>query len=164
MTAVHNGRLPAFPIDAFPKMLWHYCEGVAEATQTPPEMTAMMMLGALSTVALGAQVDAGNGWVEELSLYILVVMGAAERKSTVLRHVTRPLREIERDRREQEAEDLRDQRLVIERLKSRRSALLRKYGQTEDDGERAEVLAELEGCGGRAREVRPGRRVPAPGR
>lgn len=136
-------RLPEFPIDSFPIPLRDYCEAVSEATQTPLELAAMSMLGALSTVSLGAQVDAGNGWTEELGLYVMVVMAAAERKSTVLRIVTRPLRDIEAQTREQERAELQEERSRKAVFEHRRRHLLQKYGKTEGDEERNELWQEI---------------------
>ena len=141
-----NARLPEFPVEAFPLSLRHYCESVAEATQTPLEMTAMVMLGALSTVSLGAQVDAGNGWIEELGLYTLIVMAAAERKSSVMRIVTSPLRELEDYAREQELEELREERSRKAVFEHRRRYLLSRYGKTDDAEERKELWDEIKDC------------------
>ena len=136
-------RLPPFPVEAFPHSLRHFCESVAEATQTPVEMTAITMLGALSTVALGAHVDAGNGWEEELCFYALVVMDAAERKSSVMRLVTRPLRELEQQQRDDERDRLREERSRKEVFENRRRELLRKYSKTEGAEDRKAIWEEI---------------------
>jgi hypothetical protein len=98
-------------------------------------MTAMGMLGALSTVSLGARVDAG-GWKEELSLYSMVVMEPGERKSGVMDHVKAPLREIERREREEEGSRLRELRARKEMHEHQRRELLRKQSKTDDPEER----------------------------
>lgn len=136
-------QLPAFPLSSFPPLLHEYCRSVAETTQTPPEMAAMMMLGALSTVALGVMVDAGNGWTEEIGLYTLIVMGAAERKSSVMKAVCSPLRAIERRQREEEFEELEEERLRLARFEARKSTLLRKIGQTDEPEARDAIWEEL---------------------
>ncbi len=138
-----SSRLPEFPLDAFPISAMHFCHAVAENTQTPTELVAMAMLGALSTVALGAQVDVGNGWTEELALYTMVVMGAGERKSTVMKHVTKPLREIERQVQVEEAEAVREEQARRAVFEHRRRHLLQKYGKEDDNEKRAELWTEI---------------------
>ena len=60
-----------------------YAENVAEHTQTPVDVAAVVMLGVLSTAALGLRVDVWWG-TEELSLYVLLTAISGDRKSSVM--------------------------------------------------------------------------------
>jgi replicative DNA helicase len=135
-------ELPPFPLDAFPPRLHLFCEAVAQHTQTPPELAACAMLGALSSAALGIKVDAGE-WREELALFLLVVMGPANRKSSVMEIVIGPLRELERERRSQMKDDVAHARSRKEGAEQRRRQLLGAYAKAQDAAERAVAMDDI---------------------
>jgi replicative DNA helicase len=96
--------LPSFPVDALPYALRQFIVGLAEATQTPPELTAVLSLGLIAAIVQKKyEVEVRPGWRENLSLFVIVALPSAERKSTVFRHVTQPLRRWEADQASQAA-------------------------------------------------------------
>lgn len=143
MTVVTAAPARTFPIDAFPARLALFCEAVAEATQTAPEMAACAMLGALSAVSLGIEVDAG-GWREELALYLLVVMGPAQRKSSVMGHILRPLELLDRECREDGYEAVKKAETRINAHEKRKQQLFSAQGNTNDQEERERLLEEID--------------------
>ncbi|WP_226353782.1 DUF3987 domain-containing protein [Pseudonocardia sp. ICBG601] len=86
-------RRPAeFPVEALPAVLADYVLALSRQTQTPPDMAAMCVLGAVAACAGGrAVVEARPGWREPVNVYALVVMPPASRKSAVITDSTRPL-------------------------------------------------------------------------
>jgi replicative DNA helicase len=90
------GEVPAFPVEVLPGWLGEYVAAVATATQTPPDLAAMLALAVLATVAAGAvEVEPRQGWREPLCLFIAVGMDAGSRKSGVFTAMTRPVAEFE---------------------------------------------------------------------
>ena len=88
----HQDKLPVFPIDAFPQWLEDFIEAEAEATQTPPDMAAMMALSVLAlAVAKKVEVRVNHGWFEPVNLWTLTTMEPANRKSAVVRDIMEPV-------------------------------------------------------------------------
>ncbi|MEV0316669.1 YfjI family protein [Nonomuraea fuscirosea] len=83
---------PAFPVTCLPTWMHGMIDGVAEETQTAPDIAAAFGLGALSTAAGGkAIVRVRGGWHEPLNLFLACVAPPATRKSAVFRNMTAPL-------------------------------------------------------------------------
>jgi hypothetical protein len=89
---------PAFPVRALPGWLADYVQAEATATQTPTDLAGMLVLSVLAAAAAGlAEVAVRPGWREPLNLYTAVGMSPGSRKSAVVRDVTGPLLELERE-------------------------------------------------------------------
>ncbi len=96
-----------FPTEAFPAPIRKFVEGVAESTQTPPEMVSVLVLTAFATIcAKRARVCLDHRWQEPLCLYGVVVMSPANRKSAVAKEVVRPLNAIEEELRKEHQANL----------------------------------------------------------
>lgn len=94
----HGALLPPFPIEALPDWCADEVTELAVATQTPPDLPGMTLLGVLSGVAGGrARVQARAGWVEPTNTYLAVFLDPGNRKSQVVESLIRPLREAEAD-------------------------------------------------------------------
>jgi hypothetical protein len=147
-----NRELPPFPVDALPARVAAMVRATAEHTQTPPDLAAFSALGVLSTAALGTVVDCGS-WQEQAALYLLVVMPSGDRKSTVLRMIVAPLREIERKRQDTAAPEVREQRRRRDVLETRKKKLTTQAAakdgndRFEAENELREVDEELAGIG-----------------
>jgi hypothetical protein len=88
----------AFPVRALPGVLAAFVEAEATATQTPPDLAAMMALSVLAAAAGGlAEVAVRPGWREPLNLFTVTGLSPGSRKSAVVRDVTRPLLALERE-------------------------------------------------------------------
>jgi replicative DNA helicase len=93
-----GGEVPLFPVEVLPGWLGEYVAAVATATQTPPDLAAMLALAVLATVTAGAvEVEPRPGWREPLCLFVAVGMDAGSRKSSVFTALTRPVAEFEHD-------------------------------------------------------------------
>ena len=138
-----NRHLAPFPTRALPTAVAAMVEATAEHTQTPTDLAALNALGVLSAAALGAKVDCGN-WDEEVTLYVLVVMPTGDRKSTVLKTIAGPLREIERRRQEEAAPDVRRRKSRRDVLEKRKRDLTNRVAKADAVEDRAPAEADLE--------------------
>lgn len=88
--------LPPFPVDALPKAIADYVRAVSENTQTAPDMAAVIALGVLAIAMQGKyEVMTDSGWKEQLSLLTTVIASPGERKSPVMKLMTRCIEDYE---------------------------------------------------------------------
>lgn len=86
------------PIDALPPDLGEYIAAVADNTQTPADMVAMLVFSSLAIVAANRYwVAREYDWIEPLVLWTLTALPPGSRKSAVSSRVARPLYAIERE-------------------------------------------------------------------
>ena len=84
-----NKDLPPFPLDALPPPVREYVVGVAEQTQTNPDMAAVVALGVLAICSQGRyMVEVRKGYREPLNLYVAVFANPGERKSAIISMMT----------------------------------------------------------------------------
>ena len=87
-----ESKLPTFPIEALPPIISEYTTAVAESLQVSIDMVAVAILGIISSCLQGTFfIEPKADWKEPLNLYILVVAKPSERKTPVLKEVTRPV-------------------------------------------------------------------------
>lgn len=90
-------QLPPFPLHVLPPVMREWVEAEAEATQTPPDLSACIALAVVSAcVQKKFEVEVRPGWSEPLSTYWTIALPPADRKSKVFRDATAPIREWER--------------------------------------------------------------------
>ena len=98
---------PPFPTSAFPAWLREFVEAEAIATQTPPDLAAMLAISVCAAaVAKAAEVEVRPGWREPLNLFTATILPPGNRKSAVLSDVIAPLEEYERDEIERRRTDV----------------------------------------------------------
>ena len=91
-----NSQLPPFPLESLPPWLRSFVVAVAEFTQTPPDLGALLVLAVLATIlAKRFVVRVRNQWVEPVNLYLLVALASGERKSAVVRLAIAPVQKLE---------------------------------------------------------------------
>jgi replicative DNA helicase len=106
---VGSGPLPRFPAAELPPTLADFVTGLATATQTPPDLPGVMVLGALAGAAGGrAVVEVRAGWREPTNLFLGVAMAPGNRKTAVVQEVTCPLHGAERQAIETAREGIRE--------------------------------------------------------
>ena len=126
-------ELPTFPVDALPDTIRRYVSAVAEHSQTAPDMAAVISLGVLAVCLQGKyKVEGTPGYYEPLSLYTVVIAAPGERKSSVMRDMTKYLYEYEQEYNQSRSSEIRENRLQREALEHQISGLQKKLEHKED--------------------------------
>lgn len=117
--------LPAFPVDALPEVIRRYVLAVAESTQTPVDMAAVEALGIVSLCCQGKYFIRGNAdWTEPLNTYMVVIMEPAERKSSVLSMMIRPVEEYEKEENSRRNAEIVESRMIQDKLEKEKRSLV----------------------------------------
>jgi hypothetical protein len=99
---IDDPDLPDFPVDALPPWQRDFVAGLAEATQTPPDLAGILVLAVTSVaVAKKAVVRVRPGYSEPLNTFAAVALPPASRKTPVFREVVAPIEAFERARAEE---------------------------------------------------------------
>ena len=142
-----QGGVP-FPVHALGTSLREWVEAEAGATQTPPDLAAVVALATLSAcVSKKFEVEIRPGWREPLNTYWLVALDPGNRKSAVFRDAVRPILDFE----QQLAEKLRDtvqaalvKREIKQRELKRAIDVAARSGLPTDRQQAAELAIEFE--------------------
>lgn len=117
--------LPSFPVDALPETVRRYVLAVAESTQTSVDMAAVEALGVGSLCSQGKYFIQGNAdWAEPLNIYTVVILPPAERKSSVLSVMIRPVEEYEKEENSRRNAGIIESQMVLSRLKKEKRSLV----------------------------------------
>lgn len=115
-----SGDLPDFPMAALPEDVKRYVSAVAEHSQTSPDMAAVISLGVLAVCLQDKyKIEGTLGYEEPLNLYVVVIAPPGERKSSVMRDMTKILYEYERETNEAQKEEIRQNRFQREVLEQK---------------------------------------------
>jgi hypothetical protein len=88
--------VPDLPLDTLPGFLVQSVSAVAESTQTPPDLAAMLMISVCGAgLAKRFRVAVREGWSEPLNVFAVVALPPGERKSAVFDWVMAPVRAFE---------------------------------------------------------------------
>ncbi len=125
---------PHFPAECFPNPLAAFIVAEAEATQTPPDLAGMCVLGTLAAAAAKKyEITPMEGWVEPLNLWPCVVLPPGERKSAVHRAACRPIHDYEREHaakwRREFNQKASERRLLEKRIKHAEEAASKSKGK-----------------------------------
>lgn len=117
--------LPTFPMDALPETVRRYVLAVAESTQTSVDMAAVEALGVVSLCSQGKYFIRGNAdWAEPLNIYTVVILPPAERKSSVLSMMIRPVEEYEKEENSRRNAGIIESQMVLSLLKKEKRSLV----------------------------------------
>ena len=117
--------LPVFSVDALPETVRRYVLAVAESTQTSVDMAAGEALGVVSLCSQGKYFIRGNAdWVEPLNIYTVVILPPAERKSSVLTMMIRPVEEYEKEENSRRNAGIIESQMVLSRLEKEKRSLV----------------------------------------
>ena len=117
--------LPSFPVDALPETVRRYVLAVAESTQTSVDMAAVEALGVGSLCSQGKYFIQGNAdWAESLNIYTVVILPPAERKSSVLSMMIRPVEEYEKEENSRRNAGIIESQMVLSRLEKEKRSLV----------------------------------------
>jgi replicative DNA helicase len=88
--------VPPFPVRLLPAWAADWVAAVAEATQTPPDLAAMLVLGiAGAALAKKFRVVIREGWADPLNIFVVSALLVGERKSAVFTEAIAPVQEFE---------------------------------------------------------------------
>lgn len=134
---------PALPVldpGWLPSWLGRWVKALADAYQVPAALPAGMALGALSAALAGTvRIRLSPDWVEELALYVAVILRSGERKSPVVREAKAPLERWEREVRAREAEHVAEEHAAHEMLVSRFEVSKGEAARAKDEPSRIEA-------------------------
>ena len=112
-------------MDALPEVIRRYVLAVAESTQTPVDMAAVEALGIVSLCCQGKYFIRGNAdWAEPLNTYMVVIMEPAERKSSVLSMMIRPVEEYENEENSRRNAEIVESRMIQDKLEKEKRSLV----------------------------------------
>lgn len=90
--------LPTFPLGCLPKNIKQFVEAVAENTATPVDMSAVAALAVIAgSVQKKFRIKGKPDYYEPLNIYTLIIADPGERKSSVMREMTRYTKDYERE-------------------------------------------------------------------
>ena len=129
--------LPTFPVDALPEVIRRYVLAVAESTQTSVDMAAVGALGVVSLCSQGKYFIQGNAdWAEPLNTYTVVILPPAERKSSVLSMMIRPVEVFEKLENERRSPEIVKSQMELSKLEKEKRSLVERASKgkaTEED-------------------------------
>jgi hypothetical protein len=140
---------PPFPVDCLPSIVADYVKAVAENTQTAIEMSGVLALGVLAIVMQGkAIIQVNNDYSEQLSLYTVAILESGERKSSIIKHFTKPINEYEskynQDKKNDFAVSKAKKRSLQKRVKYLEDMLAKKFDDVELQAELEVAAKELD--------------------
>lgn len=136
--------IPPWPGDVFPEPVQAFVDALAESTETPPELPAMLTLAALASCVAGKyRVRIKADYFEPCNLWACVALPPGSRKSAVLQAVTSPLIQFEREQRAGLAPDIQRAESEAETTRARIEALRKKAAKAAA-GDVAEITKEIE--------------------
>jgi Protein of unknown function (DUF3987) len=126
--------LPPLPCEIFPEWAESFIDAVADATETPRELAAMMELGTIATASQRKfVVQVQPGYVEPLNLWPTPALPSGNRKTQVLNAVTSPLRQWESEQLNDLAPRVAEAKSARETALARIAALRKKAAGADDD-------------------------------
>ncbi len=132
-----------FPLDTLPPSLRTFCEDLAEATQTPIDLAAMLSLAAIATaVQRKFEVHVREDYFEPLNIYVLAALPPAARKSAVVHKFEKVFRKHQRAKNEATLAERIETKNLISALKKRNDKLQHKAAKEEDEAVRGKLLQE----------------------
>lgn len=137
-------ELPAFPMEAMPKILRDYLPALANSLQVTEDMVCCNMLGILAACCQGKyKVEIKPDWREPLNLYILNIAQPSERKSAAISTQTRPMIAYEAQYNDANRASIEKNRMEYKALLKKQEDIIRKLSK-DKDSEKAKNDEELD--------------------
>ncbi|OEU64731.1 MAG: hypothetical protein BBJ57_04000 [Desulfobacterales bacterium PC51MH44] len=135
---------PELKPDFLPGILGEITRAVSIATETPLELAAGLILSVLGTASQGKFiVQVKPGYTEPVNLWTIVALDSANRKSSVLMKMTKPLSEWEGRKCKELEPIIKKAKSMWQNQQARLKSLRGKYGKAKPDelkGIEAEIL------------------------
>lgn len=98
---LESAQLPAWPKDIFQGSMGNFVNALSESTETPPELSAMMVLSAISAAAQGKYcVRVKPDYFEPVNIWACAALAPGNRKTAVYKEAIAPLHKWEKEKRE----------------------------------------------------------------
>lgn len=147
--------LPRLPPNVLGGWFGEMVDAVATATETPPELPAAMGLGVLATAVQGRfRVEVKEGYIEPLPLWPCPAMESGSRKTEVMRQMTQPLNDWERDEAERLRPELEKDRSTRKVEEARIRSLTNQAARAKEPAEFRQLQEEIATLEGELRDVR----------
>jgi 5S rRNA maturation endonuclease (ribonuclease M5) len=92
-------QMESFPLEAFPPEIAEFIQGSAETLMVNPAAVASMVMGVVAgSIGAKRELQVHRGWFHPACLWMVVAMDSGQAKSAVLNLVTRPIREVHKER------------------------------------------------------------------
>ncbi len=99
--SLESATFPPWPDDVFPGSIQNFVTALSESTETPPELSAMMVLAAISAAAQGKyRVRVKADYFEPVNIWACAALPPGSRKTAVQTAATAPLTKWEKLQRE----------------------------------------------------------------
>lgn len=99
--SLESAQLPLWPDDVFPGSIQDFVSALSESTETPHELSAMMVLAAISAAAQGKyRVRVKQDYFEPVNIWTCAALPPGSRKTAVQMAATAPLTKWEKVQRE----------------------------------------------------------------
>ena len=99
--SLESAALPPWPDDVFPDSIQNFVTALSASTETPPELSAMMVLAAISAAAQGKfRVRVKPDYFEPVNVWTCAALPPGSRKTAVQSAATAPLTAWERVQRD----------------------------------------------------------------
>lgn len=100
--SLESAQLPSWPDDIFPGSIQDFVTALSVSTETPPELSAMMVLAAISAAAQGKyRVRVKQDYFEPVNVWTCAALPPGSRKTAVQMAATAPLTKWEKLQREE---------------------------------------------------------------
>ena len=134
---------PYFPSMRFPTWLGEWCSSVATATQTPVDLSAMLVLSLVGAgLAQKFKVIVRDGWAEPTNLFTVTAQLPGERKSSVFDLVMEPIKKSERLERERMDPIIADAKSELKILEARLNGAEKAAAKSNDPSESEQKMKE----------------------
>jgi hypothetical protein len=138
-------KAPAMPAGLLTGWLGLMAEKIAEATETPMELSALLCLSAVATAAQGKfSVRPEGGYFEPLNIWTAPAMKSGQRKTAVHKLATKPLLDWERAKCKEVAQEIKVAESQIKTLQARVSRLRSKCASEENPSEQERLQSEID--------------------
>ncbi len=138
-----GGRLPQLPVEVLPQCLRDMATEIAVSRQVPVDMPGVTLLGIAAVAAAGRFMVQLPTHAEPLNLFMLAAVDPGTRKSQVVRDVTAPVFEMERELCDRAKPAIDEARARHELDQERLRHLRGKGAKLDDPAERRAVEAEM---------------------
>jgi hypothetical protein len=136
--------VPPFPVHLLTPWLAQFVTAEAQATQTPPDLTAMLSLAhAGAAVAGKVRVLIRDGWAEPTNIYSVTALLSGERKSAVYSATMASAYEYEREMREAMAPIIASAKAEHALLEARQKHLAGQCAKEKDANKRNKIREEM---------------------